>query len=822
MKKLKKLYFMGNAHIDPVWMWRWQEGASEVKATLRSALDRMYEYPEYKFVCSASQIFEWIEEYDPKMFEEIRQRVKEGRFVIVGGWYIQPDCNLPSGESFARHGLYAQRYFHEKFGVTARTGYNVDSFGHNANLPQLLKKAGMDYYVAYRPGTHEKDLPSHVFRWRSPDGSEVLFGRLLRVYNSSRDRLANNEKFDEQLQIMEDAAGDDYPAALFPYGVGNHGGGPTKENLDIIRESVTRRPEYAHIHSDTHDFFAELEQHKDQLHVVTDDLQHHAPGCYSAVSAIKTQVRRAEWDMFAAENYSYMANRLLGKAMPAPKAFSDAWKNILFAHFHDSMGGCSAKSVYEDEDIFLKQSRGMAQKTVNSALQTLSWNIDTSDDTKGVPMVVFNPHSFPVRAVVQLGKRMDAIYDEHGNVIPVQNVISPVSRCRTVIGDTIFVAEVPAMGYRTYFYRGEVQKAFSIYHAVSAGEIPSYPSAIRVDGMTMENETLRVTFDPRNGTLVSLFDKEGEKELLRAPGGLPVVIDEYGYDTWAHAKNFWDKEIAQFGDAQIIVLETGPIRAKFKVISRYNGSTLTQWFTLTAGSKILEVTGRIDWHEKHKMLKLRYPTVYDKDPEAWYEIPYSAFRRPADGEEEPGQSWIAVREGAEGVALLNDNKYSFSIKGGDLNLSVVRSPYYIDHGRGDQNDTESEYTDQGEHEFRYSIMPFAGSGWAEVTKAARQLNMPPFLLPENNHRGTLPLTLSGMQVSADNVIVGAWKQAEDGTGMILRAYEVDGKETEVTIEGGMLPVPLKTTFHPYSVQTYYLENGTNRWKEVMLTEFAFQ
>lgn len=821
MNKLKKLYFMGNAHIDPVWMWRWQEGAAEVKATLRSALDRMKEYPEYIFVCSASQIFEWIEEYDPKMFEEIKERIKEGRFVIVGGWYIQPDCNLPSGESFARHGLYGQRYFKEKFGVTARTGYNVDSFGHNANIPQLLKKAGMDYYVAFRPGTHEKDLPSHVFRWRSPDGSEVLFGRLLRVYNSSMDRLGNNEKFDEQLQIMNDAAGDDYEAAIFPYGVGNHGGGPTKQNLEIIQESVTRRPEYEHIHSNTHDFFEELEQHKDKLHIVTDDLQHHAPGCYSAVSSIKTQVRRAEWDMFAAENYSYMANRLLGKAMPTTKDFSDAWKNILFAHFHDSMGGCSARAVYDDEDIFLKQSRGMAQKTINAALQTLSWNIDTSDESKGVPLVLFNPHSFPIRTVIHVGKRMDAIYDEDGKLIPVQQVLSPVSRCRRIPYDTAFIAEIPAMGYKTYFYRGEVQKSFSVYHAAAPTEIPDYESDIKVEDLTMENEYLKVSFNYRNGTIASIYDKKREKELLRAPGALPVVIDEYGYDTWAHAKNFWDNEIAQFSDASFVVLEKGPVRAKIKVVSKYNGSTLTQWFTLSSGSKALEVTGRIDWHEKHKMLKLRFPTIYNEAPKAFYEIPYGSFERPADGEEEPGQGWIAVKEGNEGIALLNDNKYSFSIKGGDLNLSVVRSPYYIDHGRGDQNDTESEYTDQGEHDFKYTILPFEGEGWSAVTKEARLLNMPPFLLPENNHKGTLPLTLTGMTVSADNVIIGAWKQSEDGKGMILRAYETDGKETPVTIDGPMLPVPLNTTFKPFSIQTYYLENGTSEWKEVMLTEYDY-
>ena len=183
--KMKNFYFVGNAHIDPVWMWRWQEGSCEAKATMRSVLDRMKEFPEFTFVCGASQVFEWIEEFDPAMFEEIRARVQEGRFVIVNGWFVQPDCNLPSGEGFARHSLYGQRYFKEKFGVTARTGYNVDSFGHNANIPQILVKSGMDQYVALRPGPHEMEMPSHVLRWRSPDGSEVLFSRILRAYGTT-------------------------------------------------------------------------------------------------------------------------------------------------------------------------------------------------------------------------------------------------------------------------------------------------------------------------------------------------------------------------------------------------------------------------------------------------------------------------------------------------------------------------------------------------------------------------------------------------------------------------------------------------------------
>ena len=147
------IYCVGNAHLDPIWMWEWQEGSAEAKATVRRALDRMKEFPDFKFVCSSTSLYRWIEEFDLSMFEEVKQRVAEGRFVLVGGWIVQPDCNNPSGEAFARHGLYGQRYFMEKFGTYARVGYNVDSFGHNAMLPQILKKSGVDYFVSNKMST---------------------------------------------------------------------------------------------------------------------------------------------------------------------------------------------------------------------------------------------------------------------------------------------------------------------------------------------------------------------------------------------------------------------------------------------------------------------------------------------------------------------------------------------------------------------------------------------------------------------------------------------------------------------------------------------
>jgi alpha-mannosidase len=190
--KKKKLFMIGNAHIDPVWLWQWQEGFHETKATFRSALDRMEEFPDFIFVASSAAIYQWVEHSDPEMFAEIRQRIIEGRWKVVGGWWIEPDCNLPGGESFVRQGLFGQRYFKEKFGVTTRVGYTIDSFGHNGMLPQILKKSGMPYYVFMRPAMHEKGLPGRLFWWESDDGSRVLAFRIALAYGTWGDNLARH------------------------------------------------------------------------------------------------------------------------------------------------------------------------------------------------------------------------------------------------------------------------------------------------------------------------------------------------------------------------------------------------------------------------------------------------------------------------------------------------------------------------------------------------------------------------------------------------------------------------------------------------------
>ena len=223
------LHMIGNAHIDPVWLWQWPEGYQEVRATFQSAIDRMEEYPEFVFTCDSVVYLRWIEESDPELFEQIHARVAEGRFHVIGGWWVEPDCNIPSGESFVRQGLYGQRYLHERFGITATTGSNVDPFGHTGTLPQLLRKSGLDSYVFFRPGPDELELPGQVFWWESQDGSRVLAYRIPHEYNSPTGDI------DEHVETALSKLPSDGPALMVFYGVGNHGGGPTRANLDSIR-----------------------------------------------------------------------------------------------------------------------------------------------------------------------------------------------------------------------------------------------------------------------------------------------------------------------------------------------------------------------------------------------------------------------------------------------------------------------------------------------------------------------------------------------------------------------------------------------------------
>ncbi len=812
MTKKTKYYLVGNAHLDPVWQWRWQEGSAEAKATIRSALDRMNEFPDFRFVCSSASVYQWVEEFAPEMFEEVKQRVKEGRFIVVGGWHVQPDCNLPSGEAFARQSLYSQRYFMNTLGVTAKVGYNVDSFGHHYMLPQILKKSGMDAYIMMRPGHHEKDIPSDIFEWVSPDGSSVTTYHIMDGYCFNFNKM---EELERRFDDMDRVTRTDLDTAPLFYGVGNHGGGPTIRNLELLREYAEAHPEKELTFSDVHDFFEAVRASGADIPKYYEDLQHHAAGCYATVKRVKDGIRRAETSLSAAENYTMLAGTLCGKKFKN-KTFEEAWKNVSFCHFHDSMDGCSIMEVYDDADGMLGFAKHTAAVEENNALQTISWAIGTEDSSKGLPVVVFNPHGFDAEQLVQVNKQFTRVVDCDGNEVPSQLVHSTTLECYWR-EDTLFKAKVPALGYAVYYLSGS--KTDDYVPAESDAKATAWTghrTANEHRGTILENENYAIRFELYSGYITSFLNKKTGEEMITGRAAVPTVIDEYYHDTWSHAKTFFTDEMARFSDAEVTVLENGPVRATVKVVSRYNDSTLTQYFSLTSGSDKLEVKAHADWHEKYKMLKMAWPMKVE-NPKAYYEIPFGVIERPADGEEEPGLMWTAVKGDNAGYAIVNDNTYSSSVKDGTIYQTILRSPIYGDHG-GPRTE-ESEFTDQGRINFRYTLMP-VGDEWTNVTREGKLLNKPFTNIIENWHKGKLTTQpYGGIKIDCDNVMLSALKRSEDGTGMIVRLYEITGKEANVTVSGDVLPVEIKDTITPWSVETYYLADGAKEWKKVLLTEY---
>src|SRR5215216_1504909 len=385
---------IGNAHIDPVWLWQWQEGFHEVKASFRSALDRMKEFADFVFVASSAAFYEWVEQSDPAMFAEIQQRVAEERWNIVGGWWVEPDCNIPSGESFARHGLYAQRYFKEKFGMIARTGFNVDSFGHAGSLPQILEKSGIDYYVFLRPMPHEKGLPGRLFWWQSDDCSRVLAFRIPFEY------LSWGKDVEIHARRCADEMKEPIDEYMCFYGVGNHGGGPTIANIESIR-CLDDDPDFpARLAFSTPEtFFRAAETKGWPIPVVQDELQHHASGCYAVHSGIKRWNRLAENRLLAAEKLSVAAvvwgEGTSGSSPCYPEDFARAWQNVLFNQFHDIMAGTSLEAAYDDARDAYGEALTIAGHALNQATQTIAWNIGIPLGKNARPLVVFNPLTWP-------------------------------------------------------------------------------------------------------------------------------------------------------------------------------------------------------------------------------------------------------------------------------------------------------------------------------------------------------------------------------------------------------------------------------------------
>lgn len=797
----KKIYMIGNSHIDPVWLWRSGEGFQEVKSTFASALDRMNEFPEFVFNASSVIFYKWIEENLPEMFEEIVKRVKEGRWNIVGGWWIEPDCNIPSGESFVRQGLYSQRYLKEKFGRIASVGYNVDSFGHNGMLPQILKKSGLSSYAVMRPHSACLELPSPLFKWRAKDGSEVTGCRLEGEYTAWT-KVGVEKNLESTLKSMEEKNLD---KMVCFYGVGNHGGGPTIDNIKSIREIDDERPDLDIKCSSLEEFFKDLEGK--EMPVYDKELQRIFPGCFSVDSEIKKFNRASENLALKSERLAALG-ALIGKRKYPAEAIESMWELILFNQFHDILAGTSREEGRNDAIEEFKGALTLGRRILNNSVQAIANSIDTRGE--GFPLILFNPNSYDIEEVVttdvywQVRKPLrlkspdgeEVLYQETKH-----ELIAKDSRRRIV-----FKAKVPAMGYAVYRMLQE--------------KVTVEGSMMKIENYVLENNLIKATFDETTGKIKSIIDKSTGYEALKGDVAFKVYKDER--DTWG-AEGKAEELLGEFKLVQIKVEEEGENRSILRVMFEHGKSTLLQYYYLYKDADYIEVKNRLFNLEKNRLINLSIPVNVER-PVFRGEIPYGFEDRAFyNGEEYFAHSYARIFEEStgQGIIVANDSKYGYRMFGNNYELILSRSSVFA-RGSGDviNEDKENRYTDQGELEFNYIIKAHGKAvNNFDAIKLASKINLSYEYLADNLHRGDISLRSKGfISVSKENIIVNVVKRSEDDESFIVRLYETEGLNTECLLS--FLGKQCELSFGPCEIKTIKINIGTNniRIKEVNLLE----
>ena len=807
------VHLIANAHLDPLWLWSWPEGLAEGIATCRAMTELMKDYPEATFARGEYLVYRWIEQVAPDLFSEIQRLVEEGRWEIVNGWYVQPDCNLPHGEGFVRQALYGKRYFRQKFGVEVDVGYCVDSFGHNAGMPQIYRKSGYRYFVFFRPGTHEKELPGCAFLWEGVDGSRILTCRPPTMGYIAVDKAEMASRLPAIRDLMLKKG---LPGILF-YGVGDHGGGATRELLEGIRELQAEYSDLELRCSRVRDFFQEVENGPvDALPVVNDELQHHAVGCYTAHSETKRLNRATEHLILNCEKLCAMDWFECGGEYPLADLQS-AWESLLFNQFHDVLAGSSLETAYEDVRDIFGHARAVAQTNMCKAIQRVADMIDTQGE--GIPVVLFNPHSFPFAGPLSVELMLDYRPEEGGEATTLLVRDSEGRTCRSQEEElecllpvswrrrVTFEADVPPLGYRLFFVLPADQKA----SGGPAGQIHAAENSISNGLLELRRSG--------EGLELEVLDGGSRGNIVRPVGDRAIVFRDTS-DTWSHGVERYTEQEGRFEIDDLKCDEPGPYVAKMRVKSHWGRWRMEQEFILYAGQKRLECRTAIFWEERLMLLKLPFGFSFDR-PRFTYQIPYGALTREATGNEEPGQQWVAVEGTRWGAGIVNDSKYGYSAVGGELRITALRCTAYAWSGDERQPETYRypRYMDEGQQRLTYWVLPYEG-GWAEagLPAAAEALVNPPVALVTHCHSGRLPQEHSLLQVDTEAVTACAVKKSEDGDELVLRLFNSTGtRQAAILTVSGVLP-KASLKFGPYELRTLAVDREKGTIREVTLLE----
>ncbi|SEN77160.1 alpha-mannosidase [Paenibacillus sp. OV219] len=823
-----KLHLLSNAHLDPVWQWEWEEGAAAAVSTFRAAAEFCREYEGYVFNHNEVILYKWIEEYEPELFTEIQELVRLGKWHIMGGWYLQPDCNMPSGESIVRQMLHGRAYFAEKFGARPTTAINFDSFGHSRGLVQLMSQAGFDSYLFMRPDDHTVG-PDREFRWIGFDGSEMMAHQTYQ-YNTLMGQARG--AIEQRLELIEHEG---KSLGLMLWGVGNHGGGPSRVDLDEIGDLMANgNSEVELAHSTPEQYFADLAENRAELPTHEGDLNPRFVGCYTSMIRIKQKHRLLENELYLTEKM-LSAAAVAGKLVYPREDLRQATEDLMTAQFHDILPGSSVQPAEDASLRLLGHGLEIVSRLKARAFFALASGQRKADDGE-YPILIYNPHPYPVRGVFacefmladqnwkdefsmpivyQDGKRIESQPEkEHSN-------INLDWRKRVVFG-----AELAPSSMNRFDCRIEMLPAKPLPQVVVEGGV-----------IRFSNDRMTAVINAHTG-LLDAYTVDGVS-YVKERAFQPIVVAD-NVDPWRMDTNRFEPDIGSFqlmdrgagSDfsglrhellPSVRVIEDGAVRTVIEAMLAYNESKLVLTYKLAKQGTELEVHVRVFWNEKNKLLKLSIPTAIG-DTSYIGQTMYGVQQLDATGQEAVAQKWTAAFSGSAGVALtlINNGTYGSDFKDGAIRPTLLRSPSYTAHPIMDRplivQDRFSPRIDQGEREFTYWLNGgCADERLSAVDREATLHNEVPYALsffPSGRGEQVEPLV-----VLKDSIVqLGAFKQMERGDDYVLRLFEPTGSARETTVEIPILGISSRVALAPFEVKTFRVSIGDRSMTETVLME----
>ena len=780
--KERSFHLLGHAHLDMAWLWPVSETWDAAQRTFTSVLSLQKEFSELTFCHTSPALYAWIEEHLPDLFAAIQKAVKEGSWEVLGGMWIEPEVNLISGESLVRQLLYGQKYTQEKFGHTTKIAWLPDSFGFCWQLPQILQKSGIEYFVTGK--LHWNDttkFPHGVFWWESPDGTRIL--TLMSPPNKEGVMDTNPLTMTDYGVEWEQQTG--FKDAFWIPGVGDHGGGPTRDMLEVQRR-WQKSPFFPRIRFTT--ALEYLQQINPQTSTKTNSefslpiwrdelyLEFHR-GCYTTHGDQKAFNRRCEHLLYQAELWASLATicQALPYAYPK-KELEEAWKKVLFNQFHDILPGTSINQVFVEANQAWQKAEQTATQILEDAFNAIASQISLPPppQPEAKPFFVFNSLNWKRSEVVAVSLPTSGnweVYNLDGQKLPSQ----VTEKCLYFLSQ-----DIPSVGYHLFWLCPNLDKV-------------SKPKS--KTNFILENEKLKVIVDSETGDLSSIFDKSQQREILNGKGNqLQAFRDEGQYwDAWNIDPNYSQHPLPSTQLISIQWLDCGPIQQRIRVIRKLGNSEFRQDYLLEANSPLLKIVTKVDWQETHVMVKAAFPLQLDCNF-ATYEMPCGAIERPTQPQTEaekakwevPALHWADLTDDEQeyGVSILNDCKYGYDSKPNCLRLTLLRSSRWPD-----------AEADRGIHQFTYAVYPHQES-WqaAETVHYGYELNVPLKVVfgqiyEEKAVSLNSKLSPAGGQLLhllGQNLILIAFKPPENGTeGWILRCYECHGEATDLCLESDL-------------------------------------